>query len=306
MDTDKIKILLVDDNLENLDFLSDILQSEGYQVQTIISGKLAINTALACPPDVILLNVSLPDMDGYEVGDRLKNYQKTRNAGIIFFGTSDELFKKANVFDFKDVDCIIQPFQKPEVLLRVENQLTIRRLKKQLKEEIRERQRLGVELIIRNRQTQNILPDINVSKALPTDFKILDESAIKLRTHNLVLTRLAQNQTLYQGDLKAALNAITETATQNIGVERASVWLYDEKRTKIECIDLFQASQNQHSEGVSLSAADYPAYFAALQQDQPIAADNAHIDPRTKEFSAFYSRLNINSILDTPDRKSVV
>ncbi len=302
MDTDKIKILLVDDNLENLDFLSDILQSEGYQVQTIISGKLAINTALACPPDVILLNVSLPDMDGYEVGDRLKNYQKTRNAGIIFFGTSDELFKKANVFDFKDVDCIIQPFQKPEVLLRVENQLTIRRLKKQLKEEIRERQRLGVELIIRNRQTQNILPDINVSKALPTDFKILDESAIKLRTHNLVLTRLAQNQTLYQGDLKAALNAITETATQNIGVERASVWLYDEKRTKIECIDLFQASQNQHSEGVSLSAADYPAYFAALQQDQPIAADNAHIDPRTKEFSAFYSRLNINSILDTPIR----
>ncbi|MFN6564200.1 MAG: PAS domain S-box protein [Nostoc sp. ChiSLP01] len=302
MDAQKIRILLVDDNLENLDFLSDILQSQGYQVQSILSGKLAIDKAIAFPPDLILLNIILPDMDGYEVCHQLKNYQKTQNIAIIFFGTSDKLFAKANVYDFYDFDCIIQPFKNQEVLLRVQNQLTIQRLKKQLKEEIQERQRLKFELNIRQRQTQDILPEISFNKDLITNFRIVEESAIKLRTHNLVLTRLAQNQTLYQGDLKAALSAITETATQNIGVERASVWLYDDKRTKIQCIDLFQASLNRHSEGVSLLAADYPAYFAALQQDQIIAADNAHIDPRTKEFSAFYSKLNITSILDTPIR----
>ncbi|MFN6499587.1 MAG: PAS domain S-box protein [Nostoc sp. DedQUE01] len=302
MDTQKIIILLVDDNLENLDFLSDILQGQGYQVQSFISGQMAINTALASPPDLILLNVILPDMDGYQVCHHLKSKQKTQKIAIIFFGTSDELFEKANILDFNNVDYITQPFKTKEVLLRVEKQLNIQRLKKQLKQEIQERQRLAFELNIRKRQTQEILAEISVSKTLPTNFQILDESAIKLRTHNLVLTRLAQNQTLYQGDLKAALSTITEAATQNIGVERASVWLYDEKRTKIQCLDLFQASRNQHSEGVCLLVADYPAYFAALQQDQPIATDNAHIDPRTKEFSASYSRLNITSILDTPIR----
>ncbi|BAY79369.1 two-component hybrid sensor and regulator (plasmid) [Nostoc linckia NIES-25] len=302
MDAQKIRILLVDDNLENLDFLSDIFQSQGYQVQSLLSGKLAINKAIAYPPDLILLNVILPDIDGYEVYNDLKNYQRTKNIAIIFFGASDELFAKSKVYDFYDFDCIIQPFKTEEVLLRVQNQLTIQRLKKQLKEEIQERQRLKFELNIRQRQTQDILPEISFNKDLTTNFRIVEESAIKLRTHNLVLTRLAQNQTLYQGDLKAALSAITETATQNIGVERASVWLYDDKRTKIQCVDLFQASLNRHSEGVSLSTADYPAYFAALQQDQIIAADNAHIDPRTKEFSASYSKLNITSILDTPIR----
>ncbi|WP_445637907.1 histidine kinase [Nostoc sp. DSM 114161] len=302
MDAPKIRILLVDDNLDNLDFLSDILQNQGYQVQSLLSGKLAVDKAIASPPDLILLNVILPDMDGYEVYHDLKNYQKTENIAIIFFGASDELFAKAKVYDFSDFDCIIQPLKNQEVLLRVQNQLTIKRLKKQLKEEIQERQRLKFELNIRQRQTQDILPEISFNKDLTTNFRIVEESAIKLRTHNLVLTRLAQNQTLYQGDLKAALSAITETATQNIGVERASVWLYDDKRTKIQCFDLFQASLNRHSEGISLSAADYPAYFAALQQDQIIAADNAHIDPRTKEFSASYSKLNITSVLDTPIR----
>ncbi|MBD2681670.1 MULTISPECIES: PAS domain S-box protein [Nostoc] len=302
MDAQKIIILLVDDNLENLDFLSDILQGQGYQVQSLSSGKLAIDKAIASPPDLILLNVMLPDMDSYQVCHDLKNHQKTQNVALIFFGASDELFAQSQVFSFNEIDCITQPFKTQEVLLRVQNQLTIQRLKKQLKQEIQERQCLQFELNIRKRQTQDILPEISVSKDLTTNFKIVEESAIKLRTHNLVLTRLAQNQTLYQGDLKAALNAITETATQNIGVERASIWLYDDKRTKIQCMDLFQASLDRHSEGVCLSAADYPAYFTALQQDQIIAADNAHIDPRTKEFSASYSKLNITSILDTPVR----
>ncbi|WP_442940619.1 PAS domain S-box protein [Nostoc sp.] len=446
MDAQKIKILLVDEKLENLHFLSDILQHQGYQVQSALSGQLAINTALASPPDLILLNVLMLEMDGYEVYQRLKANQKTQDIPIIFFGVLDELSEEVNVLDLGDVDYITQPFQTKEVLLRIQNQLTLQRLKKQLKEqnaqlqeEIKERQRVAVELNIRNKQIEEIFKEIPVSlgeafckevyqserllveaalkksesqyrhlvetsqdmiwsvdidgvitfvnpavkqiygyepqeiigRAL-TDFisptqvakdkvafervfqgkpifqhettcvakdgtllylmfnaialrneeglvigmtgtasnitqrrgveKLLQESAIKLRNHNLVLTQLAQNQTLYQGDLKTALSKITETAVKNIGVERTSVWLYDKIGTKIRCFDRFEASRNQHSEGFSLTAADYPAYFAALQQDQPIAADDAHTDPRTREFSASYSRLSITSILDTPIR----
>jgi two-component system, sensor histidine kinase and response regulator len=304
MDIQKIKILLVDDNLENLDFLSAILQSQGYQVQSIFSGKLAINTALASPPDLILLNISMLKLDGYEIYQNLKNNQKTQDVSIILFGEGDEFSQICNIFDFPDVDYIAQPFKTQEVLLRIKNQLSLKKLKKQLKEEIQERKHLAAELNIRNREIEEIFEQkISVSKVLQSDrLQVLEERAIKLRNHNLVLTQLAQNQTLYQGDLKAALGQITETAVKNIGVERASVWLYEETRTKIQCLDLFQASSNKHSEGLSLSAADYPNYFTALQQNQPIAADNAQTDPRTEEFSASYSRLNITSILDIPIR----
>ncbi|WP_235656356.1 hypothetical protein [Fischerella thermalis] len=97
----------------------------------------------------------------------------------------------------------------------------------------------------------------------------LTASADKLRNHNLVLTQLAKNQVLYQGDLKAALRNITEVAAKNIEVERVSIWLYDETRTQIQCLDLFEKSSNRHSDGGSLVAADYPSYFQALEQDQP-------------------------------------
>jgi two-component system sensor histidine kinase/response regulator len=133
--------------------------------------------------------------------------------------------------------------------------------------------------------------------------EVVRESVIKLRDHNIILTQLAKSPALILGDFKAALKEITEASVWNIGIERSSVWLFDARGTKIQCRDLFEKSLNQHSEGVELLAADYPAYFQALQQDQPIAADNAHTDPRTKEFSESYlTPLGIMSMLDTPIR----
>ncbi|BAY09561.1 PAS domain S-box protein [Calothrix sp. NIES-2098] len=131
----------------------------------------------------------------------------------------------------------------------------------------------------------------------------LQASAIKLRQHNLVLTELAKNQVLYQGDLKAAVKEITEVGAKNIEVERASVWLYEENATILQCVDLYEQSQQQHSEGYSLVAADYPTYFQALHSDQIIVAHNACTDPRTKEFlDSYLTPFNITSMLDTPIR----
>ena len=128
-------------------------------------------------------------------------------------------------------------------------------------------------------------------------------SARRLLNHNIVLTELAKNPLIYQGDVKAAFGEITATAALNLHIERASIWLYDETFTHIHCRDLFELSRNQHSGGWELSAADYPAYFQALQQDQPIATDDAHTDPRTAEFSASYlTPLGITSMLDIPVR----
>ncbi len=129
----------------------------------------------------------------------------------------------------------------------------------------------------------------------------LQSSANNLRKHNLVLTGLAKNQVLYQGDLKAALQEITEAAAKNMRVERASVWLYDETRTQIHCVDLFEYSINQHGEGLKFLIAGYPDYFQAIDADRIVCADYPFTDPCTQPLlEPYLIPFGITSMLDTP------
>ncbi|HLP90302.1 MAG TPA: PAS domain S-box protein [Nostocaceae cyanobacterium] len=128
-----------------------------------------------------------------------------------------------------------------------------------------------------------------------------EASALKLRNHNLILTQLAKNPALYQGDLVNAFREITEAAVQNLDLGQASVWLYGENQAYLECSDLFDRISQQHNSGFILSQSDYPHYFQALKQDQQLVIIDAGNDPRTKELSEVYlTPLNIVSSLDTP------
>lgn len=129
----------------------------------------------------------------------------------------------------------------------------------------------------------------------------LRESKRRLQAQNMVLMELARRKTLSLGDLNAAVREITEAATNVLGIERVGVWLYNDERSKIHCIDLYEWNTSRHSQGMELAAVNYPAYFQALQEARTIAAHDAHTDPRTKEFSQFYlSPLGITSMLDAP------
>ena len=283
MDNNKNKILIVDDKPSNLRFLSKILTEQGYKVQRAINGQLALNGAVDAPPDLILLDVMMPQMDGYEVCQRLKTTPETREIPIVFLSALNEAIDKVKAFEVGGVDYITKPFQVEEVLVRIEKQLTIQRLSKQLQE-----------------QNVRLQQEIEVRKQAEV---ALWEKATQLRNQNIVLMELARNKALHQGDLKAALKEITESTAHTIGIERVSVWLFDETQTQLQCLDLFQQSPNQHSEGVILAAVDYPNYFQALAKDQLITAHNAHTDSRTQEFSDSYlTPLDINSMLDAPIR----
>ncbi|MGB3638089.1 MAG: PAS domain S-box protein, partial [Rivularia sp. (in: cyanobacteria)] len=150
-----IKILIVDDRPENLHFLSDILTHRGYQVQRAIAGRLAINAALASPPDLILLDVVMPDMDGYTVCQHLKTNQITRDIPVIFLSVIDEVSEKVKAFDLGAFDYITKPLQTEEVLARVENQLTIQGLQTKLKKQNQKLQNVASELNIRNQQQKS-------------------------------------------------------------------------------------------------------------------------------------------------------
>lgn len=128
----KTQILVVDDQPSNLRFLSDVLSQEGYSVIRAISGHLALNYALASPPDLILLDIMMPEINGYEVCRKLKENSQTKDVPVIFLSVLDQTSEKVTAFRVGGTDYITKPFQVEEVLARIENQLTIKRLQIQL------------------------------------------------------------------------------------------------------------------------------------------------------------------------------
>jgi two-component system sensor histidine kinase/response regulator len=135
MNTPTYNILVVDDKPSNLHFFSKILTEKGYKVRRAISGQLALNGAIDAPPDLILLDIIMPHMDGYEVCRRLKATPETRDIPVIFLSALNEAFDKVKAFAVGGIDYVAKPFQVEEVLARIEIQLTVQRLSKLLKEQ---------------------------------------------------------------------------------------------------------------------------------------------------------------------------
>ncbi|MBD2357519.1 AAA family ATPase [Tolypothrix sp. FACHB-123] len=134
---------------------------------------------------------------------------------------------------------------------------------------------------------------------LQTTQKQLLQEEQTLQQQALALLQLSQSQAITQGKLSTAFPELTQVTAQTLQTERVSVWLFDEHHTKIHCLDLFQRSSQEHSQGFELQVADYPAYFCAIKSQPIIAVDDALSDPRTCEFSHGYlDVLHIASMLD--------
>ncbi|MBD2165170.1 response regulator [Calothrix membranacea FACHB-236] len=128
----KADILVIDDTPENLNLLSAMLTEQGYKVRSVTKGSTGLRGANAVPPDLILLDVNMPEMNGYEVCQQLKASDRTRDIPVIFISALGDVLDKVKAFAVGGVDYITKPFQLEEVLARIENHLTIRNLQKQL------------------------------------------------------------------------------------------------------------------------------------------------------------------------------
>jgi PleD family two-component response regulator len=131
-------ILIVDDTPANLRLLSGMLAEQGYRVRLAPNGKLALMSARANPPDLILLDIKMPGLNGYEVCERLKADPRTSDIPVIFISALDQTEDKVKAFTFGGVDYVTKPFQVEEVLARVRTHLRLRGLQKQLAERVRE------------------------------------------------------------------------------------------------------------------------------------------------------------------------
>jgi diguanylate cyclase (GGDEF)-like protein len=129
----KGKILLVDDRVENLELLSSILTKAGYEVRRAINGSTALMGVKSVSPDMILLDINMPDMSGYEVCRNLKQDPKYQEIPIIFISALDDGLDKVKAFAAGGIDYISKPFEMMEVLSRVENHLQIQAARLKLK-----------------------------------------------------------------------------------------------------------------------------------------------------------------------------
>lgn len=158
-------ILIVDDKVENLDFLAQMLREHNYKVRLATNAKIAFKSAKVAPPSLVLLDVNMPEMNGYELCRLLKQEAKTQDIPIIFLSASGQTFNKVEAFAVGGVDYITKPFDIREVIVRIENQLKFKlaqaqivELNSNLEQKIQERTaQLQAEIEMRERTQAKLL-----------------------------------------------------------------------------------------------------------------------------------------------------
>lgn len=131
-DDERADILIVDDTPANLDLLSGMLSKRGHGFRVATNGPRAIAAATSARPDLIMLDITMPDMDGYEVCRRLKSDPATADVPVIFISALGEVLDKVRAFEVGGADYVPKPFQFEEVLARIDHQLRISRLQRSL------------------------------------------------------------------------------------------------------------------------------------------------------------------------------
>jgi PleD family two-component response regulator len=173
-------ILIVDDTAANLRLISDVLVEHGYRVRSAPNGKLALRGAQAVPPDLILLDIRLPGLSGYEVCEQLKADPRTRDIPVIFISALDQTEDKVKAFAFGGVDYVTKPLQLEEVLARVETHLKLRELQKQLAERVRELE----EAMAQIKTLRGLLPICANCKKVRDDQGYWQDVELYIRNHS--------------------------------------------------------------------------------------------------------------------------
>src|SRR5207247_5519228 len=140
-----VTVFVIDDNPDNLSLLASILRERRYQIRMTTTGRWALEAIRKSPPDLILLVISMPEIDGYAVCRELKAGSDTRDIPVIFISALDDVLDKVKAFRTGGVDYVTKPFEPEEVLARIENQLKIRSLQRDLERQNAELQKRNEE-----------------------------------------------------------------------------------------------------------------------------------------------------------------
>jgi two-component system, sensor histidine kinase and response regulator len=202
-------ILLVDDTPANLQLLSGMLRQQGYKLRPAPSGKLALRAAHTLPPDLILLDIRMPEMDGYEVCERLKADPVLKEIPVIFLSALSETMDKVKAFAAGGVDYITKPFKLDEVLARVETHLALQRQKRQLQESFESLQRLET---LRDSLVHMVVHDLRSPLMVVGDFLALLE---KCESQNL-----SSNGSRFVVQARRAIDELVDMVNSMLDISR--------------------------------------------------------------------------------------
>lgn len=208
--------------------------------------------------------------------------------GIVFLSGALFVFIVTRISFFTIKDLLLKD-KTAELNKELEEQ------RKQLENSVEKR---TSELLVTNIKLQNEIEENKKSQ------KELAENKNRLQRQNQALHALTKKIIIGNDNLTKPIHELTEIASQTMETARVSIWLYDEFKTSIKCIDLYNRSQNTHTEGEKLNAENYPEYFKAIEVYRVIDASDARTDPRTIEyFETYLKPLGITSLLDAPIRQ---
>ena len=182
---DKSNILIVDDTPANLRTLTAILSERGYQTRPVLSGEMALNAAEKKAPDLMLLDIRMPGMDGYEVCRRLKGDEHTRDIPVIFISALDDVRDKIKAFEAGGQDYVTKPFQPEEVLAKVKIHLSIRAMQIKLQ---KNNARLEQEIAVRKRAEEQLalhVKELSIAKARAEDADRIKSAFLAAMSHEL-------------------------------------------------------------------------------------------------------------------------
>lgn len=286
---DQPNILLVDDTLANLRVLSQILAHAGYHVRQAQEGELALISAQAMPPDLILLDIKMPKMNGFEVCRRLKADIATQHIPVIFISAMDAINDKIEAFAAGGVDYITKPFQIEEVLARVEAQLKLLGLQRQLQQQVTERDILISKLDATNRHLQQEITERQIAEEKREEAIAQLRESLR-RTESLYQIARA---TIIQENLPTMLQMLTASIADALPADRVTLITVDMESQKV--LDFVKGGP-----GVEyIIQPDFDELMAGLtgwviQKVQPVLSVKGQSDPRESK-SVQERRVNTKS-----------
>jgi PAS domain S-box-containing protein len=243
-------ILVVEDNKKNLKLLVDILSKKGYKVRPATNGMMAIRSAKKSPPDLILLDIMMPGMDGFAVCRELKSWDKTRDVPIIFVTALNEDFDRIKAFEVGGVDFVSKPFAAKEILARVEVHLTNKKLLQQLE--------------AKNWQLEE---EIKTRQEVEKDLRLL-ERAISASSNGIVITdtKLLDNPIIY---VNLGYERITGYSGREV-IGKNGRFLQGEETDKLELEKLREAIANKE---------EYQGLLLNYRKDETIFWNELRVSP---------------------------
>jgi putative two-component system response regulator len=189
-------ILIVDDTPANLQLLSDILRERGCKVRPVPSGKLALHAAISQPPDLILLDINMPEMNGFEVCKLLKSDDQLRDIPVIFISARNEVLDKVQAFSLGGADYVTKPFEVEELLARVATHVRLHDLQREVRD-----YNLNLQRMVREQVREISDAQLAILSALATLAEYRDEETgghiMRVQYYSITLARHLESRGIF-------------------------------------------------------------------------------------------------------------